>query len=499
MGSKVVRLVALAVVGASTVAPSGARAAEVPSPAEPAPQRVPTLDDREIEQLLRFRIDRQRRAHSAVVGVLRPGGRSIVAYRGRDAPHAIEPRGDTIFEIASLTKVFTALLLADAVTRGEVRLDDPLSRYVPPGVTVPGSPGRAITLVDLATHTSGLPLRPDNLNAAPDAPNKYAGYTLEQLHAGLPEYRLAHAPGTTFQYSNLAYALLGHALARHAREPFPDLLRRRITAPLGLADTRFDDDPGTAARRARGHDTDLKPVGATSNGALSPAGGLRSTASDLLQLLELFLRREGPGDLPRAAQSMLTVDRPGDGGDTRMALGWRRTVAHGETYYWSHGSSDGSRTFMGFNPARGVAVVALADAASGGGLDDIGWRVLDPLEPVDLKVVPRRTAIELPAAAIQRVLGTYRHAPDDEMTVTRGATGLIVTTGPGQFLVQPESRTRFFAKGGGDLTLEFPGPASKPPDRMVLRENGKRFVYRRVDASAAVSDRAHGRNPHDPR
>jgi len=84
---------------------------------------------------------------------------------------------------------------------------------------------------------------------------------------------------------------------------------------------------------------------------------------------------------------MLTLDRPGDGDDTRMTLGWRRTVTHGETCYWSHGSSDGSRTFMGFNPARGVAVVALADAASGGGLDDIAWRVLDPLEAVDLKIV----------------------------------------------------------------------------------------------------------------
>jgi hypothetical protein len=143
---------------------------------------------------------------------------------------------------------------------------------------------------------------------------------------------------------------------------------------------------------------------------------------------------------------------------------------------------------MGFNPARGVAVVALADAASGGGLDDIGWHVLDPLEPVDLKVVPRPRTIDLPPAAVDRVLGTYRYAPDDEMTITRGVTGLIVTAGPGQFLIQPQSRTRFFAKGGGDLYLDFPGSASKPADRMVLHQNGESFVYRRVQPETANQD-----------
>jgi CubicO group peptidase (beta-lactamase class C family) len=477
-------IAALAVCCTLLVAPSTVKAAEVATRPEPGTERAPTIDDREIEKLVRYRIEKQRRATSAVVGVLRPSGRSIIAYQSMGGPDAVKPGGDTVFEIASLTKVFTALLLADAVTRGDVRLDDPLAEFVPVGVAVPEFSGQAITLADLATHTSGLPLRPNNLYAAPDAPNKYAGYTLEQLYAGLPEYRLVHAPGSQFEYSNLAFALLGHALARQAHEPFVDLLRRRITAPLGLSDTRFDDDPAAASRRAQGHDLDLRPIGTTSNGALGPAGGLRSTSNDLLQLLDLFLRGVGPDDLVQAARFMLTLDRPGGGDDTRMTLGWRRTVAHGETYYWSHGSSDGSRTFMGFNPARGVAVVALADAASGGGLDDIAWRVLDPLEPVDLKIVPRPRAIELPPAAVDRVLGTYRYAPDDEVTITRGVTGLIVTAGPGQILIQPQSRTRFFAKDGGDLYFEFPGAASKPADRLVLHQDGKSFVYLRVQPGA---------------
>jgi CubicO group peptidase (beta-lactamase class C family) len=473
-------IAALVALGISLLATSAIRAAEPATPPKSSSQRAATIGDGEIAKLVRFRIEKQRRANSAVVGVIRPSGRSIIAYRSKRGLHAVEPGGDTIFEIASLTKVFTALLLADAVTRGDVRLDDPLSAFVPIGVKVPEFSGRGITLVDLATHTSGLPLRPSNLTAAPDAPNKYAGYTLNQLYAGLPEYHLAHAPGSQFQYSNLAFALLGHALTRQTGEPFPELLRRRVTVPLGLSDTRFDDSSAAAARRAQGHDMDLKPIGPTGFGALNPAGGLRSTANDLLRLLDLFLSGAGPGDLPEAARLMLTLDRPGDGGDTRMTLGWRRTVAHWETYYWSHGSGDGSRTFMGFNPARGVAVVALADTASGGGLDDIAWRVLDPVESVDLTVVPRPRTVELPPAAVDRVLGTYRYTSDDEMTITRGITGLIVTAGPGQFLIQPQSRTRFFAKGGGDLYLDFPGPASKLANRVVLHQSGKIFVYQRV-------------------
>ena len=142
-------------------------------------------------------------------------------------------------------------------------------------------------------------------------------------------------------------------------------------------------------------------------------------------------------------------------------------------------SPDGTRIAFATNRDGGNTEIYSMNA-SGGGLDDIGWRVLDPMEPVDLKVVPRPRTVELPPAAIDRVLGTYRYAPDDEMTITRGVTGLIVTAGPGQFLIQPQSRTRFFAKAGGDVYLDFPGPASKPADRMMLHQHGKTFVYHRV-------------------
>lgn len=443
-------------------------------------QGVAPANDADVRRWLRFRIDRQQRARGAVVAILRPGGRSVIAHGPVDRPKARRLGADSVFEIASLSKVFTALVLADCVVRGEARLDDPLAAYAPPGLTVPQFEGRPITLADLATHTSGLPLRPGNIQGAPDAANKYAGYSLEQLYADLPNHTLTAAPGTTFRYSNLGVALLGQGLARKAGMPFAELLRARVTGPLGLADTQFGEAAAWGTRRAQGHDVDLEPVATSDDGVLSPAGGLRSTADDLLRFLALFLAGAGPGELPEAAKLMLGVDRPGDDADTRMALGWRRTRVHDETYYWSHGSGDGARTFMGFNPARGIGVVALADAASGAGLDDIARRVLDPQQAVDLKVIPRPREVALPAAAIDRVLGTYEYAPDDRLAITRGETGLIVTQGGSQLLIAPQSPSRFFSKYGGDLAFDFPGPAGRPAPTLVLHQDGKSYVYRRV-------------------
>ena len=436
--------------------------------------------DAELARWLRFRIERQKLATGGVVAILRPSGRSIVAHGPTDRRGARRLGGDTVFEIASLSKVFTALVLADFAVRGEARLEDPLASYVPPGVAVPQFEGRTITLIDLATHTSGLPLRPGNIKGAPDTPNKYAGYSFAQLYADLPNHTFAHAPGSRFLYSNLGVALLGQGLALRAREPFPDLLRARVTAPLGLVDTHFGEQPASGGRRAQGHDLDLKPVGTSDDGVLAPAGGLRSTPNDLLRLLELFLTGAGPGELPTAARLMMDVDRPGDDANTRMALGWRRTTIHGETYYWSNGSADGARAFMGFNPARRIAVVAIADAASGAGLDDIARKVLDPQQEVDLKVTPRPREIAAPAAAIERVLGTYEYAPDDRIQISRGETGLIVTAGPSQLLIVPQSPTRFFSKYGGDILFEFPGSGSTPSKTLVLHQGGEKFVYRRI-------------------
>lgn len=352
---------------------------------------------------------------------------------------------------------------------------------MPEGVTAPTFEGRQITLADLATHGASLPLRPNNLAAgAPDAVNKYANYTLEQLYAGLPNYRLTRAPGTKFEYSNLAFGLLGQGIALREGKTFEEVLRTRVIAPLGLRDTSLVDDPAKAGRRAQGHDFDLNPIGPTGDGALSPAGGLRSTASDLLKLLDLFLSGRGPRDLVAASRLMLTIDRPGDDDVTRMTLGWRKTTVHGETYYWSNGSGDGSRVFMGFNPVRRLGVVALADTASGGGLDDIGRRVLDAQQQVDEAVIPVPAFVTLPEDVLLRVIGRYEYAPGDAFEITRGVTGLIVTAGTSQLVIKPQSPTLYASRMAPGILFEFEGADKGPARSLILHQEGRTYVYRRT-------------------
>lgn len=440
-----------------------------------------TIGAEELQGFLEHRILRQRAANAAVIGVLSPAGRRIFSARRPDAGEAYPLSGRTIFEIASLTKVFTALLLAAEVIDGRMGLDDPLQEHLPDGVAAPSFEGLAITLADLATHGAALPLRPNNLaNSAADAPDKYAGYTLNALYSGLPNYTLEYAPGSRFRYSNLGFALLGHAIAHHEGAPFEEVLRRRITSPLGLADTALFEDPAKSMRRALDFDLYLDPVEPGGPSALAPAYSLRSTAHDLLRLLELFLNVRGPSRLNKAAQLMLTVDRPGDDDTTRMALGWRRTIAHGETYYWSNGSGDGSRCFMGFNPARKTAVVALADAASGGGLDDIGRRVLDPAQEVDAAVIPAPVFIALPEEVLLRATGRYEYAPDDAFDITRGVTGLIVTAGPIQIIIRPTSQSAYASMMAPGVFLEFDGVDQGPARGVTLRQNGESYYYRRA-------------------
>lgn len=436
----------------------------------------------DIEPLVRHRILEQRAAYAAVVATLSGNEHNLIVVRAPGAPDHYPLGEDTIFEVASLTKIFTALLLATEVVNGRAQLDDPLGKYVPEGVAVARFEGREIMLADLATHGSALPLRPSNLAAsAPDAPNKYAAYTLEQLYAALPGYQLDEAPGLSFRYSNLAFALLGQGLAQRQGMTFAEALRRRVLEPLGLEDTSLEDDPAAAARRAAGHDFYLERIGATSYGALAPAGGLRSSAHDLVKLLMLFLGGKGPRDLVAAARLMLTVDRPGDDENTRMALGWRRTRVNGETYYWSNGSGDGSRTFMGFNPARNAGVVALADAASGGGLDDVGRKVLDPATDVNMTVVPRPVFVDLQEAVLLRATGTFEYAPDDVFVITRGVTGLILTAGFGQLVIRPVSPTRYASIMAPGIWMEFEGVETGPATALILHQDDQIYRYRRVD------------------
>jgi hypothetical protein len=188
---------ATVLLAATLLVPSSAWA-QAPSP----------LSDDAIRRLLSERVDTFRHSVGIAVGIVEPTGRRVIAYGTRSKSDATPVDGDTVCELASVTKAFTSLLLADAVTRGEVTLSDPVSKYLPPSVRMPERGGRSITLHDLATHTSGLPREPSNLQPK-DPSNPFADYSVEQLYQFLSGHQLTRDLSSEFDYSNLGAGLSG--------------------------------------------------------------------------------------------------------------------------------------------------------------------------------------------------------------------------------------------------------------------------------------------------
>ncbi len=161
-------------------------------------EAVPT--DTQIEAILKQRIDREKQSPGIVVGIIDPQGQRIISYGQLSTTKTDRVDGNTLFEIGSITKVFTALALMQLSEQKVLNLDDPIAKFLPPTVKTPVFNGKAITLLTLATHTSSLPRIPDNLTPA-DNQNPYADYTLEQLYSFLSGYKLPRAIDTKYEYS----------------------------------------------------------------------------------------------------------------------------------------------------------------------------------------------------------------------------------------------------------------------------------------------------------
>jgi D-alanyl-D-alanine-carboxypeptidase/D-alanyl-D-alanine-endopeptidase len=288
------------------------------------------------------------------------------------------PDARTIFEIGSITKVFTALALADMAVRGLVGLDDPVREHLPPSVRLPAREGREITLAQLATHTSGLPRLPAGLpklvfRDRPGGP--YAGATEEVVLAGLAKTRQRRVSGQRFAYSNLGGGLLGLALARRAGSSYEALVRERICDRLGMADTRVEVPAVDRPRFAQGHSFwRARPVSAWDLAALAGAGGLRSTVSDMLVFLRANLGA-APAELAPAIELTHRI-RFQASKRAAVGLGWLVAPlgAGRAPLYWHNGGTGGFRSFAGLVEADGTAVVVLSN--SGRSVDRIGLRIL---------------------------------------------------------------------------------------------------------------------------
>jgi len=329
------------------------------TPREPGASSNPlnTPLDRRVDSLVRAFLPKNK-----VVGLcvaVRQGGQIRVYGYGETAQGSGKiPDGNTVFEIGSISKTFTASLLADAVGRGEVRLDDPVSRYLPDSLPPLEFNGVPITLKTLSNHTSGLPRLPGNIFTFRGASmtDPYAKYGPNELFQFLKTVKLTRPPGEKYDYSNLAAGLLGTVLERVAKKSYEILLAERIARPLGLKSTILTLTEATRQAMATGHDERGKPVGNWDFGALAGAGAVRSTALDLLTYLNAEIQR---GASPLGKAMSLTQESTFDQAGRVVGLGWHQVK--GEGWFWHNGKTGGFSSFAGFQREKDLAVVVLAN------------------------------------------------------------------------------------------------------------------------------------------
>ena len=450
-------------------------------------QTAAVPSDAEIRTILVDRIDVQKQSVGIVVGVIEPAGRRVVSYGhlAKNDPRSLD--GDTVYEIGSITKVFTSLLLADAVRRGEVALTDPVAKFLPANVKMPERSGRAITLQDLATHTSGLPRMPSNFSPK-DPANPYADYSFENLYTFLSGYQLPRDAGSEYEYSNLGGGLLGHALTLATRSTdYETMVATRVAAPLGMTNTAITLSPAMKSRLAVGHGSMLQPVANWDLTALAGAGALRSTVNDLLTFLAANLG-EVKTPLEPAMADMLKVKRPTLTPNLAVALGWHVLTTNGKEIVWHNGGTAGYRTFIGFDQKARVGVVVLSNTGTAAGPDDIGRHLLDTALPLLAPQAPAKTRTEIAVdpQMLEKYTGRYQLAPVAVFTVTRDGGRLFVQlTNQPKFEVFAESEKDFFLKVI-DAQITFETDAAGKPAALVLHQNGRDQRAKRIEGDPVM-------------
>lgn len=439
------------------------------APAHPASWRAPS--DSALHVLAFDRV-RHELAIGLVVGVSESGRTRAVAV-GLGTRGGPPLARDAVFEIGSTTKLLTTTLLAEMVERGEVRLDDPVRLHLPAQVLVPSRSGREITLLDLATSTSGLPPVPDVEPA--DPANPYASFGAADLYAYLSRVTLLRDPGARYEYSNLGMGLLGHALAFRAGRSYEALVTERILQPLGMRETWIRIPPHALGRLAQGHTVDLEPAPAWDFDALAGAGAFRSTVDDMARFVAAVI--EPPdGALGRALRLATKPQRPTDLPNMSVALGWHVITRGERTIVWHNGETAGAHAFIGFDPTTGANAILLSNTAVDN--DDLGFHLIDA--SVRLRAMPVvRSVVELDSLRLERFVGRYEISPGVEIAVMRrGAALSAQVTGQLPFRIFPVSDRRFFFRVV-EAELEFETDELGRATGLVLHQGGMAMQGRR--------------------
>jgi serine-type D-Ala-D-Ala carboxypeptidase/endopeptidase len=387
------------------------------------------------------------------------------------------PTPETLYDIGSVTKTFTATLLAQAVTKGQLQLDQPLSSLLP-GYTIPSKDGHVITLGNVAEQNSGLPRLPTNLQPA-DLTDPYVDYDAGKLKAFLATYTLPRDPGALYEYSNLAVGLLGYALGQHAGSDYARLLKTVVLEPLGMKDTSVAIGKGDPAGMAGGHDDNGKPVPSWHLNVLAGAGGIRSTGEDMLRYLQANMGRNTSSLWPAmqlAHAPRSTTTKP----DNRIGLIWMtQHTGNGPDVIWHNGMTGGYASFIGFTAdgQHGVVILTNADI----GVDDLGFAMFDPTWPIQ----PAHKHIMLPPEALDAYTGDYQLSPNMVLRIYRMGDQLITqATGQAPIPIFASAPNEFFVQVA-DIALSFQRDSNGKVTGLILHQHGDHPAPRITEAVAA--------------
>ncbi len=431
----------------------------------------------EVLNLLVNRVDEGKKAVGIVVATIAPNVREVTPYGTMSKDRTDPVNGDTLFEIGSITKVFTSVILADMVVHGEVKMETPVAQLLPAAVNLPRRNGRQITLLDLAMHVSGLPRMPPDFKPA-EMENPFAGFDAPQLYGFLSGYKLPRDIGSQYEYSNLGAGLLAHALARKAGISYGELLRIRILDPLGMTSTGIVLSEDQKRRLAKGYDSSLLPARNWDFDVLAGAGALHSTANDLLKFLAAALELNTTPLTP-ALRLMSTVHHATDSPDMEIMLGWHVWKRFGARIVWHNGVTGGYWSFIGFDPLKRIGAVVLSNTRFDN--DSIGLHAIDPDWPVEKLNAPKQHVERtVDPAALGRYVGVYRFSPTYTIQVSLEYGHLWVRDTSDKALeLFPEKENEFFFQAI-DAQLSFIADPSGAVTKLVLHVNGDDSVAAKV-------------------
>jgi len=363
----------------------------------------------EVKDHIKARVDNGLNV-AIVVGLIDGDSVEYFSYGKTALENGQDVDENSVFEIGSISKTFTTIMLADEVLKGNMKLLDPLSKYLPKNVKVPSRNNRVITLKDLATHSSGLPRLPNNMS--PTNPNNpYADYTIEQAYSFLSGYELPRDVGETFEYSNFGMGILGHALELKNNKTYEELLIERIANKLEMNNTRIVFTDNMKNHLAKGH-SNGREVENWDLPSLAGAGAIRSTASDMVKYLQanMGIKKTTLYD------AMLMTHKSAyknEGQNFEMGLGWH--YALDKSVVWHNGGTGGYRSFAGFIKDTTKGVVVLTNSAES--VDAIGLKLLDDTRQLEMPKLSIVNILEedITANGIESGIALYKKLKADSL------------------------------------------------------------------------------------